>query len=120
MNNFRVISIPIFLLAVASYARFTSMAGFDFAQHGKILLAYMLSPTRMLIFFIQFIGIYYAFKELRSHKPVPIRLIIIATFLLTLVSVARFYLPIFLVSVLGDLMVIWWLRSQLNLITKNA
>ncbi len=116
MNNLRIFILPTVLLVFATCTRFVSMVGFAFAEYSNYFALYFATSPRIFVFSVQFIGVAYLVHKLFSLKLPAIKFITIGALLLMLVSVVRFYVPIFLVSVFGDLLVIWWFRTA----TKNA
>jgi hypothetical protein len=106
------------LLIVTVYVRFLGIAGLDFALHGKTLSAYLASSTRALIFLIQFVGVIYLAIKCFEPNPPSSETKYISAALLFLVSTARYFLPIFLVTIVGDLMVIWWLKRRVKVVRK--
>ena len=112
MKDARSLVVCVAILCLAAYLRFVSVAGTDFGQHGKVLSAYFYSQTRSLVFLVQFVGVLYLLFTLRRVEPPPAKAIAVASLLFTLVSLARFYLPIFLVSVIGDLLVLSFVRRN--------
>ena len=92
------------------------MVGFAFSEYSNYFASYFATNPRVLVFLVQFIGVAYLLHKLFTIKSPPIKFITVGALLLLLVSVGRLSVPIFLVSVFGDLIVIWWYRTA----TKNA
>ncbi len=108
----QTIGLVVLSLCVVVASRFVAIAGLDMEQYGKILRAFFYSAPRILIFLIQFMGAAFLAIRVLGQKTEPKVAIYSASLALVLVSVARFYLPTFLVSVVGDLLVIWWFRRS--------
>ncbi len=108
----RALLCVLILLILVTYCRFLSMAGLDFHLHLKVLSAYFYSENRAYIFLIQYLGIFYLSCECLSQTPPPSTRLATASALFLLVSLARYYLPIFLTSCLGDALVVWWFNSN--------
>jgi hypothetical protein len=96
-------------------SRFVAIAGIEPAQYAKILNAIFYSWPRILIFLIQFVGLAYLAMLAFELKSGTSRAIYLALAMLVLVSVARYFLPLFVVSVVGDLLIIRWLEKSANI-----
>lgn len=101
-----------FLLLLVAYSRFLSMAGLDVHWHLKVLGAYFYTESRASIFIIQYAAIFYLAFECKSKTPPTSAKLVLACVLLMLVSLARYHLPIFLISCLGDALVMWWFAAS--------
>ena len=113
-SKFHSFHLPLLFLIAAIAGRFVSMAGLVPEQYGRVLLTYFLTSSRSNIFLIQYIGFVFVFIKLLNAKPYQITSIVIATILLCMVSIARYFMPTFLVSILGDALVVWWLLTALR------
>ena len=109
LQKFLLLSIAI----LAIFVRFLSISGADFHKYGEVLSAYFQHPFRIAIFVIQFIVLAFVFNEIFIAK-LSKQVILVAIGLITIVSVLRYFIPIFLVCVIGDLLIIWWLHSSLK------
>jgi hypothetical protein len=114
INKFQSFQLPLLFLITAIVGRFVSIAGLSPEEYGRVLIAYFSTDSRSFIFLIQYIGLVFVFIKLLNAQPQQIKLIVIATFLLFVVSIARYFVPIFLISILGDTLVIWWLLTTLR------
>ena len=102
----RILLASVLILLLIAYLRFVTMVGFQFELHGKALMAYFQSPTRALIFLIQFLGVGWLLVKCCGSAPLSTRGLLLGCVLLLLVSAARYVWPIFLVSTVGDLIAI--------------
>jgi hypothetical protein len=98
------------LLCLVAYSRLVSILGLDVHQYPYFLGGYFSTGARALVFLIQFLGVAYFFKEIFAQRTRPVRYLTTAAVFLSLVSIARFNWPIFIISVCGDFLVIWWFR----------
>jgi hypothetical protein len=97
------------LLGFALIFRFIAISHeltFDLAPYANILYAYFKTPTRAIVFCVQFAAIVYGLGSLTISKLTEWKPIALATILFTAVSTARYFYPIYVVSVWGDLAVL--------------
>jgi hypothetical protein len=98
------------VLCFVALSRFVAIAGVDTGQYAKVLNYILYSWPRILIILIQFVGLAYVAMLAIESKLGNLRVIYLASAALILVSGVRYFLPIFVVSVVGDLLVIRWLE----------
>lgn len=106
----RQIMIGVSLLGVALIFRFIAISHqltFDFASYAAVLDAYFKTSTRAIVFGVQFAAIVYGLVILTLSKFPEWKPIALATILFTVVSTARYFYPIYVVSVWGDLAVLF-------------
>lgn len=116
MNSSRLLPLVALLLITAAALRLMAMTGFSFSidDYSKVLEAYFRTQARKEVFLGQFVVIAFAFCAVFFIKPEKTRIALIAAVLFCLVSVARHFVPIFLVSNLGDYLVIGWAIWAIN------
>ena len=108
------------ILLLVAISRFLSFAGFETANYSDVLRLYSYGPFRMGIFCLHFAGlIAFGFIHLSQPKPNTGAFAVAAGFLL-IVSVLRYFVPIFLVAVVGDFLVLRWYRAEVALKPSNA
>ena len=104
----------VLLLCAATASRFVAIAGLDPALYGKVLGAFFFSGPRIFVFLLQFGGVIYVLVKLADRRPITLEKFGFTCAGFLVVSVARFFIPIFLVSLLGDTLVIWLFRPFHN------
>jgi hypothetical protein len=113
------ILIVVALLILVAISRFVSFAGFDAAHYSDVLRLYSYGPYRMAVFCLHFIGIFVlCYTYLRQSKP-DIGAFAVAVGALFIVSGLRYFVPIFLVAVVGDFLVVRWYRSEIGAKSRN-
>lgn len=116
MNSSRLLPLVVLLLVTAAALRLMAMTGFSFSidDYSKVLEAYFRTQARKEVFLGQYAVIAFALFAVFFIKPEKTRIALIAAVLFCLVSIARHFAPIFLVSNIGDYLVIGWAIWAIN------
>jgi hypothetical protein len=114
------IFVAVGLLIAVAISRFVSFAGFDPTHYSDVLRLYSYGPYRMGVFCLHFVGLFVlGFTHLNQPKPNS-GAFTVATGLLLIVSILRYFVPIFLVAVIGDYLVLRWYRSEIGAKSGNV
>lgn len=116
----KTIFVAVGILLLVATSRFVSFAGFDTAHYSDVLRLYSYGPFRMGIFCLHFVGlVVLGFIHLSQPKP-NIGAFSVAAGLLLIVSLLRYFVPVFLVAVIGDFLVLRWYRAEVAAKPSNA
>ena len=108
------------LLLLVAISRFVSIAGIDTTHYSDVLRLYSYGPFRMGIFCLHFVGLF-AFGFIHLSQPKPnTGAFSVAAGLLLIVSLLRYFVPIFLVAVIGDFLVLRWYHAEVAVKPGNA
>ncbi|MBB2495816.1 hypothetical protein [Aquipseudomonas ullengensis] len=105
-NNHREILLVISLLIIAIAIRLISIShnlSLDWNDHARVLSAFFRTQSRFQILLVQFSGIILLFALLPYFAKKEISALRLTAILLIAVSVARYFFPTFLTSIVGDL-----------------
>lgn len=114
MNRIQLTLIAIAVLIVAAASRFVSMAGLSVSQYGQVLEAYFRTSARAETFIGQYVYFLATLVILFFVSKEKVHIVIKAAAFFCLVSVARYFIPVFLVSNIGDLAVFVWMVMALR------
>ena len=107
------------VLLLVAMSRFVSFAGFDPSHYSDVLRFYSYGPYRAVIFCSHFVGLFVlGYTHLRQSQPKTGAFAVAAGFLF-IVSGLRYFVPIFLVAVIGDFLVLRWYRAEVGAKLSN-